>query len=1633
MDDRDFPEETKPEAKPEGERAVVSNPQDTALSAFQKEVYQFHQGGTEAPGGEVSRTSEQVRVQLRQGATDSKKTITADLETAKKGMMQLNEITKAGGGPYDDATKTAYLTALRSGETAYVAARNKADVLLYEVERNTDGSAKLFDGLVKVKTDVDGKPIESALCKDLRKERDQLTVEINQLKTQTTEQAKADLAKKLQERADINDVLRMSGYARANHGLGMLFACPQFRNEDRVQVRAAGEALIRQANVFDPLTDKDVNFQAHYMKALRTLEGAAPKPTERPPGERPPTERPPTEKPPTERVPEAPKLKDIPGVPDAKYDEVNKRIIDGPYSLPTGDKVLQPAKDAQNKVLGIDGKPVIDENGLRRTGPDGLPIQAALSGDDPRVKMAQAVTGLQGAFKPENHTAFKAAIDSADAIDRVSIARRIADNRTRAEALPHALAYIELDNLRNAMADLGKEATAAQRTALGKMWGEVTQPKQAGAATWAAMDAWLAKPENAAHKTALEAHPKWNEIKATFEMFVQKNADANKFPQLKETDFKKNPQLLADVNEVREKIGENMQLAALYLSALQARMNYLSTLLNQDDVKQFMALPADQKGTNALKDNPQVKAAVEMMQQIAQCDRTRVDTTKQAGQEFVAVAQALGISKFEAPKPPTGGTGGPGGEVKPPEVKPPTERPPTEKPPTTAEVPAITPVQENALGVAMQARALLVQKSEGGAKALKPEEFAPIDAAFKKALTDAQSVKPEQLTGLLTNLNEQFRIELGKIKGKPALTLAEADTERKTTAETLKVTGENLERAVRALPTDKKSQYDALQAKYENDIKAKQTEILGKQTAEINGLTKNPDGSPKLVGGQPVVIPEAQLLQIQKKYVDEFNAANQVLAQKLLEDKKALSPELRVALEAQVALLNKPETRLYLTYAEINEGIDKLRLAPDMIKMYYAQALAIQGDTTNAKKYFEEALKNPTMAAIVDNTQEGLALAEKLGVKTPGLLAIEKEADRLFPELKKVGDALKLIEDAKSKDAGEQKKAFEAACKLFDDALAMTDREGDDARKAEELHASVNAIKMQLELAEKDIVAGKRADFTASEKEQFQKMQLMSKQLENIALVRFKYALVLNEHGYAHNDDAAKAKAIDTLKSIRTVDERTFAGSPEIQGALKQAEDGKKINMDTAVPEAFVTAAQNTISSHGSGLIDWAIPAGSAGANLLVGRVGGVFGKPDTTASDIPVVGPVLFGGGKQVQDKVVQQLAEAYIRNPNGTQTVVDQQVAAGTNGLWDIGTDALAIGVGLGTKYGAGKYLSRFGTPGKVGALALGFAGAGLTKDLAADGQLGTGKDWLRGGGLYAGSMLVMKGMAMNPSRATLAEGTLAGVGKTMGGLELKAGATGASMTAELWATRTALQKELALATTEAARKEAINVQLALLERQLGSGMTRFGARLNPLNYTGFQFNGGWLPRYVGFGGERTAAALADGTMSFAQYNARRGAGTLFSKGGTAFLFGAGREGLYIGTGKTRADGTPYTLNGAIKEMGSSGLQTALAATIMLPMAGGIGRSVGLGRPMDAVGTFATNRLTSIGVSELGVVAAADLALVTASPALRGMEDYSNAQQLKIASEKAKQMADEAREKAKKEAEARKQQQKAGQRPGG
>lgn len=306
-------------------------------------------------------------------------------------------------------------------------------------------------------------------------------------------------------------------------------------------------------------------------------------------------------------------------------------------------------------------------------------------------------------------------------------------------------------------------------------------------------------------------------------------------------------------------------------------------------------------------------------------------------------------------------------------------------------------------------------------------------------------------------------------------------------------------------------------------------------------------------------------------------------------------------------------------------------------------------------------------------------------------------------------------------------------------------------------------------------------------------------------------------------------------------------------------------------------------------------------------------------ALEVPRVDLAQMASGlnkEKLRAQSVDQLAALYIADPEGTQRSVNKVTAAERAKANDYLTDAGAIGIGLVTKYGVDKLLSKGpGWTRPIGLLA-GAAAAGLGKDLLSDGELGTGTDWLRGAGVYGGSMLLIKGMAMNPSRATLSAGTLEGI-------SARTGVTG-------------------LAGTSA------QVSEQLIAGNVGSPVSRVAQYFNPINYTGLTWHNGI--RLAGFGGERSAALMAEGGMGFASFNARRNIGQLATTFGSAYAFGATREAVYIGTGQTTTDGNAYDLNTALSDINTSGLKLGATAALLMPAVGTATRLVpGGGRLLD------------------------------------------------------------------------------------
>lgn len=215
--------------------------------------------------------------------------------------------------------------------------------------------------------------------------------------------------------------------------------------------------------------------------------------------------------------------------------------------------------------------------------------------------------------------------------------------------------------------------------------------------------------------------------------------------------------------------------------------------------------------------------------------------------------------------------------------------------------------------------------------------------------------------------------------------------------------------------------------------------------------------------------------------------------------------------------------------------------------------------------------------------------------------------------------------------------------------------------------------------------------------------------------------------------------------------------------------------------------------------------------------------------------------------------------------------------NSIW---TDAAAIGLGLATKYGAEKLLTRGPMWTKPIGLLAGAVVAGFSKDLLVDGHLGDTNDLLRGAGVYGTVCLGLKILSFNPSSTKLSP-------HAVEGLSLRTGV------ANLNGTSGQMAEQIIAGGYE------------------GSVLTRNHHFLVPMNYTGFAWDNGLRfskgsplayavairPgfKFVGFGGEAGANAVGHGMINFWEFNARRQIGQSAVLFGTASTLGGGRAAVY------------------------------------------------------------------------------------------------------------------------------------------
>lgn len=243
--------------------------------------------------------------------------------------------------------------------------------------------------------------------------------------------------------------------------------------------------------------------------------------------------------------------------------------------------------------------------------------------------------------------------------------------------------------------------------------------------------------------------------------------------------------------------------------------------------------------------------------------------------------------------------------------------------PETDSNPQITPEQENAVERARLLRKDMLQKSENGSKRISDAEFKPIEEKFRKTLLDSVSVMPQQLEDLNTALNKSFRDALAAQRDDHGLTLDDAVRVQQIVKLHLKAVDAHLDAAILALPNRDVIELNALQKRFdaEKDVIAREFRNLsaGSETHEI-----------------------AEIQHAHETTLGKLEA-------ELRQSQRRINPELAFAIEARAQLLNDPETKLVLAHAEQQKAIKKLTTAPDVVRLCYAEALAIQGRTSEAE------------------------------------------------------------------------------------------------------------------------------------------------------------------------------------------------------------------------------------------------------------------------------------------------------------------------------------------------------------------------------------------------------------------------------------------------------------------------------------------------------------------------------------------------------------------------------------------------------------------------------------------------------------------------------------------------------------
>jgi hypothetical protein len=430
---------------------------------------------------------------------------------------------------------------------------------------------------------------------------------------------------------------------------------------------------------------------------------------------------------------------------------------------------------------------------------------------------------------------------------------------------------------------------------------------------------------------------------------------------------------------------------------------------------------------------------------------------------------------------------------------------------------------------------------------------------------------------------------------------------------------------------------------------------------------------------------------------------------------------------------------------------------------------------------------------------------------------------------------------------------------------------------------------------------------TPSERESYDNMVMLAQKSQEPALIRMQHAIDASEYGFRHNDQKAKDQAKSIVESIAAVDPDTFKSSPEILGALKQADAGKQIDVATgrAAAVAFSEAAKTTIDQSGNGIADIFVPGSSVAMESvglsLLGEKGHIW--------KVPFLGGA-FGGSAESNTQVINQLAAAQMKNAGEAKAEKEQlekDAHTQLRGLLGditgtVATYASEWGLKKGIQYLAGEAPLPLYV--KAPLIGLSLLMGAETNNLVS-GRDDFKSSMLRNAVASGSTFLSIKEFQRLPLNQNLSEGVLARFGK--------AGEISG--------------KQLAAQLEKGGMEDGIS----------------FLGRHNPMNFIPLKFAplaegaSKWNPlsrlQYVGFGGERTAQAFADGVMTLGEYKARQTTGKILGSLTIGYGFGASNRGAELATGG-HIDGKKYhTVGDYLHDMHTAGLNSALATAVTIP----------------------------------------------------------------------------------------------------